>query len=273
MQKPNKATLGISVVALAILLLWSIWASSGVQISHRFLNGANPSESSSWGDSFGGFNALVSAFAFAGVIATVIIQGKALQQQQNDIQRQRADQHRQQFDSSFFLLIGLMREIRSEVFFKYSEEYVQAVSPKSIENARGPEALSRAGREVYHWIREKNKTRTINDQQLARIYSLRVHSRSEQRLGPYFRIIYTILRRIYEDPIMTDKEKEQYGNLVRSQLQSREILLLALNGLTPLAGDLRSYLIHFRMMKYLSSKTMQKILLTAYPEEAFTARD
>ncbi|MBZ9648640.1 putative phage abortive infection protein, partial [Sphingobium sp. 3R8] len=48
-------------------------------------------------------------------------------------------------------------------------------------------------------------------------------------MSPYFRIIYTILYRIKSDKYLIDKEKFQYSNLLRSQLTSRELTVLALN--------------------------------------------
>ncbi|WP_420822084.1 putative phage abortive infection protein [Sphingomonas montana] len=108
---------------------------------------------------------------------------------------------------------------------------------------------------------------------LARLYRVRVHTRFEARLGAYYRVIYTILRRVSEDSVLSDSDKRGYGNLLRSQLQSQEVLLLALNGLTGMSNNFSDYLIEFRIMKYLPSITMRRILLAGYPKEAFEARD
>lgn len=259
----------------AALLLWVVWATCGVTISSWFLNGASAESSADWGDSFGAFNALISTLAFGGILITLALQRRAMAQQQLDAVKQGDDRHRQEFDRTFFLLLNLMREVRSEIFFKYSPTYIAATSKTSDDTAHGPEALSRAAREVAYWIREREKKiGNLSATDLAKTYNLKVHIRVETRLGPYYRIIYTILRRISEDSILSEAEKCSYGNIVRSQLQSREVLLLALNGLTPMSNNFQDYLTEFRIMKYLPSKTMKARLLAAgYAPEAFQARD
>ncbi len=264
-----------ALAAAAVLGVWVVWATSGVSISQFFLNGADPEKSAGWADSFGAFNALVSALGFGGVLITLALQRRAMSQQQADSREQSNERHRQEFDRTFFELLKLMREVRSEIFFKYSTAYVEASSRTSVDTAHGPEALSRAAREVAYWIREQEKkSGTLSAADLARVYQTKVHVKAETRLGPYYRIIYTILRRISEDAILTNAEKCRYGNIVRSQLQSREVLLLALNGLTSMSNNFKDYLNEFRIMKYLPSKSMKARLLAAgYAPEAFEARD
>jgi hypothetical protein len=73
---------------------------------------------------------------------------------------------------------------------------------------------------------------------------------------------------------LTRGEKDRYGNLVRSQLQSREVQLLALNSLTAMSNDFKDFLLEFRMMKYIRSNTIKNALIAAgYPDVAFEARD
>lgn len=244
----------IASAIAAVVLLWAVWAICGATIASWFLNSADPEESGNWGDSFGAFNALVSALAFCGVLLTLLLQKKAIQQQQDVVDEQRLDQHRQNFDKSFFQLLEMMRDIRSEISFRYSAKYIAAVKPRSVSSARGAETLSRAGREVLYWIKEKEKIAPLKATEFAEIYTSMVHTRNETKLGPYYRILYTILRRISEDKTLSDVEKRSYGNILRGQLQSREVFLLALNGLTAMSDNFSDYLVEFRIMKYLPDK-------------------
>jgi hypothetical protein len=104
-------------------------------------------------------------------------------------------------------------------------------------------------------------------------YSDEVHQRAEGTLGPYFRVLYTILRRISEKAELSDTEKAQYGNLVRSQLSSAEVGLIAANALTTASNDFKRFVIEFRLLKYLPLGGYRSILEKIYPEEAFAPRD
>jgi hypothetical protein len=264
--------LGISL----LLLGWLCWADLSSHIAASFASEPGDEamvRAGQWGDSFGAFNALIISLALAGVLLTLRMQNKAIAQQHEQATKQDRDRHIQEFDRSFFELLGLMRAVRSEITYKYSEEYVGLTGKTATKTANGPEALSRAAREAAYWIQKSDEPGPRSSSDLARIYYLRIHSRHESRLGPYYRIIYTILRRISEDKFLTHDEKFRYGNLFRSQLQSREVLLLALNGLTDMANNFKDYLVEFRIMKYLPSQAMKGTLQVAYPETAFQARD
>lgn len=273
MNKPTTSEVMLWIVILAIFVLWIVWATCGITISDWFLNGATPADAGAWADSFGAFNALVSSFALAGVLLTLALQNRAIREQQREAEKQVSERHKQQFEGSFFQLLELMRDVRSEVYYKYSDQYAVATSKSETGGAKGAAALIRAAREAEYWIKERRKTTVVDGRRLGRIYETRVHRRYESRLGPYYRIIYTILRRISEDSILSDQEKQRYGNVVRSQLQGREVLLLGLNGLAPMSNDFAKYLVEFRMMKYLPTKSMKEMLMIGYPVSAFEPRD
>jgi hypothetical protein len=272
MKGLRKSEIAIALIALAIVVLWVLWLFFGVGVANYWFSENPPTVAGALGDSFGGFNALVGALGFLAVVGTFIFQARSLRDQQND-------QHRQRFESYFFQMLALMREVREEFIFKYSNEYNDIrFAINSIKNStkRGPEGMSRAGREVRYWIgQEKSKSpgKSLSKFQLSRVYRKRVHIRYESRLSPYFRVIYTILRHISDDAVLSLEEKSRYGNLLRSQLQSHEVLLLALNGLTSEAKDMGDLICEFRLLKYLPSKMMRDTLIGPYPKEAFEARD
>jgi hypothetical protein len=262
----------ISAVALLVLFWW-MWADLSTIIAADFAS--QPSDDAlnragNWGDSFGGFNALVSALAFAAVLATLWIQGTALRQQQ-------IDQHQQRFESSFFELLRLMREARREVRFGFSTEFVHAGAPtrkRSSTVETGPTAIMRAVIELAYWVKQGGAMGAkATKESLAEIYLRRVHRRYESTFGPYFRLIYTILYRIKADSVLSAEDKYRYANLLRGQLTSYEISLIAINGLAPIAKDLSALLTEFRVLKYLPNGTLRRTLETVYDEQAFAARD
>jgi hypothetical protein len=143
---------------------------------------------------------------------------------------QTADLHRQRFESSFFELLRLMRELRAEVHFVHSAEFdkshADGFSAGSItvhKSSDGLEAFTQSVLEIIYQI-NLNKVADGDRDGLIKIYLDTVHRTSEATLGPYFRIIYTMLYKIRSDTTLIYKEKCFYGNLLRSQLTSREIL-------------------------------------------------
>lgn len=263
----------IIAVVLVLIIGWWAWAELSSIIAVD-LGGKPPDKAleraGQWGDSFGPFNALVSVLGFAAVLATLWMQGDALKEQQRD-------QHKQRFESSFFQLLNLMRQARKEVRFGFSSEFLGAttsVRKRTPKVLTGPEAIMRAIIELRHWMSAEGVLgRHATNTNLSDLYLKRVHGRYESTFGPYFRLIYTILFRIRNDTVLNEGEKNRYANLLRSQLTSYEISLIAINGLAPIAKDLSSLLTDFRILKYLPAGAMRRTLEAVYEPEAFAARD
>ncbi|MER9449651.1 putative phage abortive infection protein [Mesorhizobium sp. M0254] len=246
-------------VALFAIFLWVVWATLPF-LAQIFGAEWNPSTMGQWGDTFGALNALTSSFAFAAVLYTIWMQ-------QRQIGEARIDQHRQQFDDVFFRLLSLMRDVRGEL------RYTRSTVEKARETSGG-QALRGAANDALHYIIDKSPAnRELTREEIANIYAIHVHKRSEAGLGPYFRLIYTILKRIDTDPILTEVEKISYGNLLRGQLGSPEIALLALNGLTKDSNDLATYLNRFRMMRYLPKSAIWTAVRPWYDASAFEPRN
>ncbi|MGO7803326.1 putative phage abortive infection protein [Rhizobium ruizarguesonis] len=86
-------------------------------------------------------------------------------------------------------------------------------------------------------------------------------------------MVYTILRRIKDDKVLSEPEKIQYSNLLRSQLTSHELALAGFNGLMPQANDFDALLTEFHMLKYLPTGIARRALEEVYDPTAFAARD
>lgn len=261
----------IAGLAAVLFCLWLGWAHLSPAIAKYFLN--KDDQFGVWGDSFGGFNALISALGFAAVLTTLVIQGRALRDQQRD-------QHRQRFESSFFELLALLRELRDEVKYSFSAAYQEAHPPTENRPAKVPSqtgkgsiAITSAIVEVRYWLLEdEGKPAKVTEAEIVKVYERFVHKRYEAALGAYFRIFYTILRRIRDDRILTDVEKEEYGNLLRSQITSHELVLAAVNSLSPVAKDFRHLLAHFHFFKYMPPGRFKNILQSIHGKRAFSPR-
>lgn len=257
-------------IALLILAAWGYWAFHAPLLAGWAVGNRDTVSAGQWGDSFGAFNALFGALGFSAVLGTLLLQARALKHQQND-------QHRQRFESSFFQLLTLMRELRREISYRYSTDYREANASRKLgltSTKEGLQAIGIAVSALRFWINQQRREgKTLDAEDISKIYTYRVHRRFESQFGPYFRIIYTMLYRIRKDSVLTDEEKNRYGNLLRSQLTSQEVFLTAVNGLSPFSKDLADHITHFRLLKYLPEGSRRRTLVGAYPPEAFAARD
>ncbi len=284
-----RAALFLTVTAF-VFAIWAFWGMAGPRISEIFLSsgflqlpeplippieslpgsGEVMSKAGQWGDGFGALNALFAGLAFTGALAALFMQGEATERQNKDL-------HRQRFESSYFELLSLLREARREVRFRYSLPYRKAnkISGTSERGQMQTEAAAfrTAVYEMRYLIRTKTTITSITRPQLERLYRIGIHARFESTFGPYFRIVYTILRRIRDDKILSNKEKIQYANLLRSQLTSHELSLAGFNGLMPQANDFSQLITEFHMLKYLPPGMARRALEQLYDEEAFAARN
>ncbi|MGI0525980.1 putative phage abortive infection protein [Rhizobium giardinii] len=229
-----------------------------------------------WGDTFGALNALFSALAFVAVLFTLKQQRDDLARQQKQILAAERDQHLQRFERTFYELLRLLREARDDVQFRYSSEYLNSISSSESKRVRvaGTEAFKRAQFELLHWIEvAETSSAKLSSDEFGQLYIKRVHSRYESTLGPYFRLLYTLLMRIHEDKVLKDIEKHRFGNLLRSQLTSHEVALCCYNGLAAVSGSFKGLVTEFRLPKYLPEEFGRNHLMRLYPESAFSGRD
>jgi hypothetical protein len=255
----------VATVLFVITALLVGWGFYGVHIVRFVHTNAGLSEAGQWGDTFGAMNALFGGCAFAGVLATLWIQRADLANQQRQLRETQREQHLQRFDSTFFQLLALLRELRLEV---------RADRPKGerTEVLEGAEAL----RYLYELSLSQcsvTVTPPLTKENIALMYSASTKMHKQNSLGPFFRILYSILRRISEDPVLTSAEKARYGNLVRSHLSTAEVGLIGLNGLTKESNNFSDYVTEFRLLKYLPDNSLVTVLKRFYPEETFSARD
>ena len=203
-------TIGFGLAAFSLWLAW-VFQVPIVRATSLYWR---PETLGQWGDTFGALNALFAAAAFIGVISSLALQRQQFARQQEAIERQQreiadaqAEQHRQRFESSYFQLIDLLRKLRGEITFAYSNKYreLNEIGKQHFE-AQG--AVQAAVHEMRYWMITDGATLAGNTQEsVAERYETHVHAHNEDGLGPYFRIIYTILRRVLDDRILTTAEK------------------------------------------------------------------
>ena len=261
------------ITSFVICLAWLIWAATSSYWAEwagaaESANGSMPVSTAvagAWGDSFGAFNALAAALGFGAVAITLQLQYKSLE-------GQKVDQHILRFEDNFFRLIDLLRNLRDGLSYAQTSALSSSrpdINVQGLQN--GHNAIEAAFLELQHFIFKVHCGRSIKHSIVAGTYDNYVHNRFEFCFAPYFRIIYTILYGVRCDHVLTDKQKAYYGNILRSQLTSFEIGLLAMNATSRYSKDLRDLIIYFRMLKYLPKKR-RKVLGKIFPSVAYEAR-
>lgn len=264
----GKIIASVAIFAVLVIGCWFWWAFNSVAIAHWALGTIFiPSQAGPWGDSFGAFNALFGALGFTAVLATLLIQGRAIREQQRD-------QHRQRFEDNFFQLLAVIRENRQDVRFANSDRYLAANPRARRQTKQGHFAFRAAYREMRYWVRQENNAgRNLNSEALAALYAKRVHVRYESTLGAYFRLVYETLDRVDRDRFLEDHEKDEFGNLVRGQMTSFEATIAGCNALNDFAKDFKRLVIRFRLLKYARTGVVYDELTKHYPPETFQGRD
>lgn len=262
---------GIGVGVVAVISLWTVWAIWGAQIA-QFLSWGNVGGAGEWGDTFGALNTLFGAAGFIAVALTMIAQRRAFTHQQEEFRAARIDQHKQRFEATYFELLDLMRELRGHIYI--TNPRGNGLSPRAqtdfaglqfaVETVRMSSSPPSVGPE-----RTSAETATA----IADSYLGMLAGQGETGLGPYFRVIYTMLNRLREDTVLSPVEKVALGNLLRSQLNGDEIQLAAVNGLTQESKDFAYLLTEYHMLKYMPKGTLRSRLEKVYDDKAFAPRD
>ncbi|WP_092987493.1 putative phage abortive infection protein [Rhizobium sp. NFR03] len=129
---------------------------------------------------------------------------------------------------------------------------------------QGIAAIKAANLELRYWLTIDAAPKKIDSKYLQTVYEKYVHTRYEAEIGAYFRVLYNILRRLKDDKILSDDEKEQYANLLRGQLTSHELILAGINSCHPVAKNLHLYIKHFQLLKYAPRGRLREIILSVH---------
>lgn len=270
-------------IILFIILFfgWGLYADYSVDIARFFVGNSiiSVEHAGSWGDTFGAFNGLVSLAGAIFIVRTLLLQQDALKEQQKAITLQVSDAHRQRFEASFFELLKLMRELRSELSFKHSRAYINAATTPARKLGRqktknGTDALtSFVVEHLFNLRSEVSDPPNATREQLAKSYDETMNTQTERTFAPYFRLIYTIINRVRKDTVLSKDEKNNYTRLLRSQMTNSELIAIAYNCLSSRAADLESLLTEYRMLKYLPDSPARRRFERIFKPEIFLPRD
>lgn len=190
-----------------------------------------------FGDKFGAINALFSAFAFAGIILTIILQKQELKLQRNELastrevfEKQNAMLSLEKFENTYFQLLSLFHSIVNSLDLRRNGDVIK--SGRDCFETFYNEFISKVD---YIISRENNKKDLIFEGYIGRgdlskeLYieaynSVYIKHRSD--LSHYFRTFYHLIKLIDKSDI---NDKNQYTSIARAQLSSYEQVLLFYN--------------------------------------------
>ena len=183
-----------------------------------------------YGDMFGGVNALFSGLAFAGIIITILLQNQELKrtadaQIKTDeaLLEQSTMFKKQQFESAFFTLLQLHSEIVKNIDRDKKITIGVGGKPQTkILTVRGKDCF-----QIFYTNFKENVTKN-NHPDYNAVY-VAFYSNHQNDLGHYFRSLYHIIKFIDKSDI---NDKKRYASLIRAQLSAYELLLLFYNCLS-----------------------------------------
>ena len=210
-----------------------------------------------FGDSFGAVNALISAFAFAGVIVAIVIQRNELRLQRKDLGLQRKEFETQnttlklqRFENTFFNMMSLQQQIVDGLLFK------DITKERIIEDAPNPQMgrLSKEvvldntihGRELFyysfvqmiHHITQSDGSDFEVAGMRYYLYNSGFNSYDDcytpSYFDHYFRHLYTIIKFVDKADFLSNDEKYQYVAMIRATLSRYELVWIYYNGISPI---------------------------------------
>lgn len=263
----------IAAIIILAILVCLILCIGGMFFSHWYAeryfevsNDENPQ--ALLGDSFGAVNALISAFAFAGVIVAIFLERNELKLHRKDLsfqQQEFAIQNEtlqlQRFENTFFNMLTLQQRIVLDLCYK---------DEKMGKIVQGRELFFFSFEEMVHQVKSSNGQEDIiiGMRQYLAMNGLACYDncRTPSYFDHYFRHLYTIIKFIDSLELLSFEEKNKYTSMVRATLSRYELVWLFYNGLS-IAGNPK-----FKKLieKYSLLKNIREELLALCKENAET---
>lgn len=244
--------------------LWFLLLSIGVigiMIAGYFIiqcQCGKPDGPGAFGDMFGVINALFSGLAFGGLIIALFFQRKELKIQHKELELTRSEMEltrgevkgqkevmtqqlsalkQQQFESTFFQMLTLLKEITDNIT-SYTSATRMGGTFMEILNSVGSKfhGMKSLG-PAYHSKKEAIK---VYDE---------FYNNNPSLLGPYFRTLYYIVKYVDESDF-SNKDKYKYVRLVRAQLVSGNLGLLLLNCHTQKGEKFKPFIEKYALLKH-----------------------
>ena len=283
------------LVCLGISLL-GIWASYHFVSLHLAAKDVSDIQNARglFGDSWGGVNAIISAFAFAGVIVTLFLQNRDLNLQRKEMARQREEFEKenetlkyQRFENLFYNMLNLQEKIVEGL--RYTYDTIEDVTvprgdgawltdKRTIEHSIiGRDLFRYAFEEIEVGVSVQGMTKNVNG--FRRFLRIQGISHYEDNWIPsffdhYFRHLYRILKFV-DSQSFSEEEAYKYVALLRGTLSRYELVWIYYNALRRENVKLRRLVEKYALLKNLRKDllTCSKELLDLFNEKHLSIED
>lgn len=250
-------------------------------IAGEYICNTDGCPSALFGDSFGAVNALISAFAFAGMIVTFVLQRYELKLQRHELAAQRNEFHQQndtlqmqRFENTFFHMLELQQEIVNELnisdikkvnVMEDSENYMGRLSKQVpvTQEIKGRNLFFYAFCQSPHIIGKGKEVNGMSEVLQNIGIQAYYNYYTPTYFDHYFRHFYTILKFINTNDWLGYEKQYQYASFLRATLSRYELVWLYYNGLTFGKRKLKPLL-----EKYTMFNNLRPELLTLCKENA-----
>ena len=241
----RKNTIGWRKIIVGIFLIVMLWLLYPLIL--KFVFGTDAENLGLWGDQFGGFNALFSGLAFAGLILTLYFQSNELALQREELQLQRAEQKEatQQLEQQAKQLEIQAEQLKAQnriasvqafengffnILQSFDQYNTQTTIPTSSKD-KPPLAGQDAYKEIYNTLLRHSGSMHFT----GTIYSTTDFRESvypafwknfQTKLEPYFRLIQIICHKIES---VNFENKEKYINLLKARLARDDLMLICIH--------------------------------------------
>ncbi len=271
-----------SFIVIVIILLWIFTLYNLKDIGYN--------ERGTFGDMFGGLNALFSGLAFAGIILTILLQRNELKLQRKELKETRAEFKTQnetlkiqRFEHTFFNLLDQHHQIVNAIDFRYyknKEMHLTRLPTMKETHGIDKEVVVIHGRDVFRYLyRNFNNELELNPSEYENIY-LKHYENAQTDLGHYFRNLYRMIKHVDQtnffnnDSAVSENDifeiKYKYTSFIRAQISDYELLWLFYNCLSINGSEKFKPLIEtYSLFKNIPRKLIVTSHLELYNQRAF----
>ena len=258
------AASGLIFLLTFVMVTWFLWPRYMPQIIEIMSplpagdKGVDFPTAGTFGDQFGGINALFTALALVGVIWTAIAQMK-----------DRAILEKQSFENTFFNMLTLLRQSYEGIQVDVGNNY-----QGEAETLTGDAAAEFFTRRFTNHLASSNlQLASMTEGEVKNAYIRSIHNSSEALISVYFRTMYNLLRLIDRSRSLNRSDRVLYGNILRAQISSNSLQIIGLNAIdAELSGDFKHYVEKYRLLRYIPDGDFREMLQRFYSPETFERR-
>ncbi|MEO6053065.1 MAG: putative phage abortive infection protein [Chthoniobacterales bacterium] len=209
-----------------------------------------------FGDTFGALNSLISGLAFLGVLYSLALQQKEIQQSVDDTKILIAREEKRAFEETFFNLLKVFNNLVANLPDHGSSLTWIATDMENLvrHSILTTPSLIADREKLLHSIQ-------LNYDKLFRDH--------ENVLGQYFSMAYHMFRFIHREKAINAYTKKTYADIFRAQLSIPELTLLFFNGLHPQGENFKDLIPRYAILKHIKHQADKWKLTDLYPDSAY----